>query len=169
MKKVLLSISLLLALNTSYSQSRKVVIDKCINKTEIYGPTGVICSNDNKTKWFTLIPNFKLDGNRLSMSGFLVIRMGIGSMSKEDQLFFSFKDGSKLRLESGGELTLDNNVFFTLTELEFSILKMRDIDTVRYINGNDFSSFQYKMVGDEINYYTNLFTNYYIREVYCDK
>jgi hypothetical protein len=169
MKKVLLSISLLLALNTSYSQSRKVVIDKCINTSSIYGPTGVICSNLDRNKWFTLIPNFQLDGNRLSMSGFLVIRMGIGSMSKEDQLFFSFKDGSKLRLESGGELTLDNNVYFTLTELEFSILKMREIDTVRYINGNDFSSFQYKMVGEEINYYTNLFTNYYIREVYCDK
>jgi hypothetical protein len=169
MKKVLLSISLLLALGSSYSQSRKVVIDNCINKLEIHGPTGVICSNLDRNKWFTLTPNFQLDGNRLSMSGFLVIRMGIGSMSKEDQLFFSFKDGTKLRLESGGDLTLDNSVFFIITDLEFAILKNKEIDTVRYINGNDFSSFQYKMEGDEVNYYTNLFKNYYIRDVYCDK
>ena len=168
MKKVLLSISLLLVLNTSYSQSRKVVIDKCINKPEIHGPTGVICSNSNRDKWFTLTPNFQLDGNRLSISGFLVIRMGIGSMSKEDQLFFSFKDGSKLRLESGVSLTLDNNIFFPLTDLEFAILKDKEIDCVRYINGNDFSSFQYKMVGEEKTYFINLFNNYYIREVYCD-
>lgn len=38
-----------------------------------------------------------------------------------------------------------------------------------YVNGIDFSSFHYTMNGDkESNYYTNLFNNYYIREVYCD-
>jgi hypothetical protein len=168
MKKVLLSISLLLALNTSYSQNRKVVIDKCINKSDIHGPTGVICSNFNRDKWFTLTPNFQLDGNRLSMSGFLVIRMGIGNLTKEDQLFFSFKDGTKLRLELGGELNSETTVYFKLTDLEFSILKLKEIETVRYINGNDFSSFQYSMVGEEKTYFINLFNNYYIREVYCD-
>jgi hypothetical protein len=167
-KKVLLSISLLLSLNISYSQNRRVIIDKCINKSELHGPTGVICSNLNRDKWFTLLPKYQLDGNKLSMSGFLVIKLNIGSMSKEDQLFFSFKDGTKLRLESGGSLTLDNSVLFTLTDLEFAILKQKEIDTVRYINGNDFSSFQYKMVDEENTYFINLFNNYYIREVYCD-
>ncbi len=96
------------------------------------------------------------------------IRMNIGALSKEDQLFFSFKDGNKLRLESNGELTSDNTVNFKLTDLEFAILKTKEIESVRYINGNDFSSFQYKMTGDESTYFINLFTNYYIREVYCD-
>ena len=168
MKKVFITLSLLVALHSSYSQSRKVVVDKCINKSELHGPTGVICSNIERNKWFTLIPNLQLDGNRLSMSGFLVIRMGIGNLTKEDQLFFSFKDGTKLRLELGGELNSENIVFFKLTDLEFSILKLKEIETVRYINGNDFSSFQYSMVGEEKTYFTNLFTNYYIREVYCD-
>lgn len=168
MKKVLISLAILLSSYTVSSQSRKVVIDKCINKTEVHGPTGVICSNLNKDKWFTLTPIYVLDGDRLSMSGFVVVRLGIGSMSKEDQLFFSFKDGTKLRLESGGELTLNNGVFFTLTDLEFAILKGKEIDTVRYINGNDFSSFQYKMVEEEKTYFINLFNYYYIREVYCD-
>ena len=168
MKKIFITLSLLIALHSSYSQSRKVVIDKCINKSEIYGPTGLICSNLNRDKWFTLIPDYRLDGGRLSMSGFLVIRMGIGNLTKEDQLFFSFKDGTKLRLELGGELNSETIVFFKLTDLEFSILKLNEIETVRYINGNDFSSFQYSMVGEEKTYFTNLFTNYYIREVYCD-
>lgn len=168
MKKVLLSISLLIALHTSYSQGRKVVIDKCVNKSEIYGPTGVICSNDNKTKWFTLTPIFKLDGIRLSTDEIIVIRMGIGDLSKEDQLFFSFTDGSKLRLESGCEATSEKIIHFKLTELEFSIIKLKKIESVRYINGNDFSSFEYNMSESEKDYFTNLFTNYYIREVYCD-
>jgi hypothetical protein len=169
MKKIFITLSLLVVLHSSYSQSRKVVIDKCINSSEIHGPTGVICSNDYRTKWFTLIPIYKLDGSRLSCNGFTVIRNGLGNLTKEDQLFFSFKDGTKLRLELGGELKSDNTVYFKLTDLEFSILKLKEIETVRYINGNDFSSLQYKMVGDEErNYYTNLFNNYYIREVYCD-
>jgi hypothetical protein len=169
MKKVFITVSLLVALQTSYSQNRKVVIDKCINKSEIHGPTGVICSNLNRDKWFTLTPLYVLDGNRLSFNTFMVIRMGIGTLSKEDQLFFVFKDGSKLRLESGGELTSDHTVYFKLTELEFAILKSKEIETVRYINGNDFSSFQYSMVGEEKTYFINLLNNYYIREVYCDK
>ena len=168
MKKVFITLSLLVTLHTSYSQSRKVVIDKCINKSEIYGPTGVVCSNDIRTKWFCLTPLYILEGNRLSFNTLMVIRMGIGNLSKEDQLFFSFKDGSKLRLESGGELTSDHIVYFKLTELEFTILKSKEIDTVRYINGNDFSSFQYSMVGEEKTYFVNLLNNYYIREVYCD-
>ena len=168
MKKVLLSISLLIALHTSYSQSRKVVIDKCINKSEIYGPTGMVCSNLNKTKWFTLTPVYRLDGSRLSCDGLWVIRMDIGNLSKEDQIFIVFTDGTKLRLESGIELTSEKSIYFKLTDLEFTILKSKEIQSARYINGNDFCSFQYNMTGDEKTYFTNLFTNYYIREVYCD-
>lgn len=168
MKRILLILSVLLFSLSTYSQNRKVVIDKCINKYGIYGPTGVVCSNIDKTKWLTLTPVYRLDGNRLSCDGFWVIRMDIGNLSKEDQLYFSFKDGSKLRLESGVELTSEKSIFFKITDLEFSILKCKEIDTVRYINGNDFSSFQYNMTGDEKTYFTNLFTNYYIREVYCD-
>ena len=168
MKKVLLTVALLLALNTSYSQSRKVVIDKCINKSEIYGPTGMICSNLDKTKWFTMTPTYRLDGNRLSCDGLWVIRMGIGDLSKEDQIFITFTDGSKLRLESGIELTSEKSIYFKLTDLEFTILKTKEIQSARYINGNDFCSFQYNMTSDEKTYFTNLFTNYYIREVYCD-
>lgn len=168
MKKVLISLAVLLSSYTISSQSRKVVIDKCINKTELHGPTGVICSNFNRDKWFSLTPLYFLEGNRLSFNTFMVIRMGIGTLSKEDQLFFVFKDGTKLRLESGGELSSDYTVYFKLTELEFTILKSREIETVRYINGNDFSSFQYTMVGEEKTYFVNLFNNYYIREVYCD-
>jgi hypothetical protein len=168
MNKVLISLAVLLSSYTISSQSRKVVIDKCINKTELHGPTGVVCSNLNRDKWFTLTPLYVLDGNRLSFNTFMVIRMGIGNLSKEDQLFFVFKDGTKLRLESGGELTSDHTVYFKLTELEFAILKSKEIETVRYINGNDFSSFQYSMVGGEKTYFVNLLNNYYIREVYCD-
>ena len=168
MNKVLISLAVLLSSYTISSQSRKVVIDKCINKTELHGPTGVVCSNLNRDKWFTLTPLYVLDGNRLSFNTFMVIRMGIGNLSKEDQLFFVFKDGTKLRLESGWELTSDHTVYFKLTELEFAILKSKEIETVRYINGNDFSSFQYSMVGGEKTYFVNLLNNYYIREVYCD-
>ena len=168
MKKVLLTVSLLLALNTTYSQNRKVVIDKCINKSEIYGPTGMICSNLNKTKWFTMTPVYRLDGNRLSCDGLWVIRMDIGNLSKEDQIFITFTDGTKLRLESGIELTSEKSIYFKLTDLEFTLLKSKEIQSARYINGNDFCSFQYNMTGDEKTYFINLFTNYYIRDVYCD-
>lgn len=168
MKKIFITLSLLVALHTSYSQSRKVVIDKCINKSEIYGPTGMICSNLDKTKWFTMTPVYRLDGGRLSCDGLWVIRMDIGNLSKEDQIFIVFTDGTKLRLESGIELTSEKSIYFKLTDLEFTILKSKEIQSARYINGNDFCSFQYNMTGDEKTYFTNLFTNYYIRDVYCD-
>jgi len=170
MKKVFLAALLLTAIFSSYSQSKRAVIDKCINKLEIQGPDGVICSNASKTRWFTLSPRYKIDGNRLSCSGFTVIRSGLGSLTKKDQLFFSFKDGTKLRLESEGELKLNNTVYFKLSDLEFSLIKLKAIKSVRYINGNDYKSLQYVMIGNkERNYYTNLFNNYHIQEIYCGK
>jgi hypothetical protein len=170
MKKIFLAVLLLVAVCFSYSQSKKVAINKCTNKSEIHGPEGVICSNVSKKKWFTLIPRYKIDGNRLSCSGFTVIRSGLGSLTKKDQLFFSFKDGTKLRLESEGELKLDNTVYFKISDLEFSLIKLKAIKSVRYINGNDYKSLEYIMVGNkERNYYTNLFNNYQIQEVHCNK
>jgi len=77
MKKVLISLAVLLSSYTISSQSRKVVIDKCINKSELHGPTGVVCSNLNRDKWFTLTPLYVLDGNRLSFNTFMVIRLVI--------------------------------------------------------------------------------------------
>ena len=116
MNKVLISLAVLLSSYTISSQSRKVVIDKCINKSEIHGPTGMICSNLNKTKWFTLTPEYRLDGSRLSCDGLWAIRMDIGNLSKEDQIFIIFTDGTKLRLESGIELTSEKSIYFKLED-----------------------------------------------------
>ena len=82
---------LLVTIHSSYSQSRKVVIDKCINKLEIHGPEGVICSNVSRTKWFTLVPRYKIDGNRLSCSGFTAVRSGLGSLTKKINCFSHLK------------------------------------------------------------------------------
>lgn len=168
MKRFLIVLALFLLTYTVSSQNRQFVVDRCINKVQICGANGVICSNDARTKWFTLTPNLQLDGNRLSMTGFTVIRMDVGTSTQKDQLLFSFKDGSKLRLKSCKDIDVQNSVFFIVSEMEFLILKAKEIESVRYINRTDSSSFYYVMNGeDESFYYVNLFNNYYIRQVYC--
>jgi hypothetical protein len=168
MKKTLIALALILAINSIYSQNDRVTIDDCTNKTEIYGPSGVVCSNIDRTKWFTLKPNYQIDGNRLSCHGLIVIKSNIGGPSKKCQLLFSFKDGGRLKIKSTDESKSGNIFYFKLSELEFIILKSKKINYVRYINGIDNVSFQYKMGPDEINYYVNLFTNYNIRKINCE-
>jgi len=168
MKKALIALALILAINSIYSQDNKVIIENCTNKSQLYGPSGVICSNIDRTKWFTLKPNYLLDGDRLSCHGLIVIKSNIGGPSKKCQLVFSFSDGSKLRLKPEEESKTGNIFYFKLTELEFIILKSKKINHARYINGIDNISFQYKMGEEEKNYYVNLFTNYHIQKMYCE-
>jgi len=161
-----MTLVLMLSMNSAFTQN-KAVINHCVNNSEIHGPAGVICSNENRTKWFTLTPNYKLDGTRLFCTGLVVIKTSIGDVNKTGTLVFTFKDGNKIRLKSGIIPNIDGALYFELTELDFIILKSKEIDTVRFINGIDNVSFQYKMVGDESNYYINLFTNYTIHQEYC--
>ncbi len=135
MKRFLIVLALFLLTYTVSSQNRQIVVDRCINKVQMCGANGVICSNDARTKWFTLTPNLQLDGNRLSMTGFTVIRMDVGTSTQKDQLLFSFKDGSKLRLKLCKDIDVQNSVFFIVSEMEFLILKAKEIESVRYING----------------------------------
>lgn len=168
MKKLLIILAIFLSTQNLSSQTRQVVVDKCINTSQVIGPPGIICSNELRTKWFTLIPSLQLDGNRLSMSGFIVIKNNIGITSEKDQLIFSFRDGTKLRLTKVKNYDSQNSAFFALTDLEFVILKSKSIKSVRYFNAVNVSSFYYASYNEvERYYFINLFNHYYIRNVYC--
>lgn len=166
MKKVLITFVLMLTINSAFTQNTKAVITHCINTAEVTGPTGVICSNELKTKWFTLTPIYKLNNDVLSCSGLIVLKSNIGVACKKATLVFSFKDGSKLWLISNFEMKPYNSLYFELSELEFLQLKTKEIDYVRYINGIDSESFLYKMNGNETRYYIDLFTDYSIQKTY---
>ena len=163
MKNTLMALGLMLSMNSAISQNNKVVTEKPINSTEITKHTGVICSNESRTKWFTLTPNYRIDGNKLFCDGFIVIKSSIGTLNKEAVLAITFKDGSRIKLKSN-DLLKDNNIlYFPLSELNFIILKSKEIKWVRYINKKDNVSFQYAMKPNEENYYVNLFNNYSIQ------
>jgi hypothetical protein len=96
MKKVVMTLALMLSMNSAFTQN-KAVINHCVNNSEIYSPNGVICSNENRTKWFTVTPNYKLDEDRLSCKGLVVIKSNIGDVNKTGTLVFIFKDGNKIK------------------------------------------------------------------------
>ena len=166
MKKVLLTFLLMLTINLTFTQNTKSVITHYINTAEITGPIGVICSNELKTKWFTLTPIYKLNNDVLSCSGLVVLKSNIGIACKKATLVFSFKDRTKLWLTSNFELKPYGSLYFELSEVEFLLFKSKEIDYVRYINGIDNESFLYKMNGSEGRYYVDLFNDYYIQKTY---
>jgi hypothetical protein len=164
MKKVLITFALMLTINLAFTQNAKAVITHYVNTAEVAGPIGMICSNELRNTWFTVTPLYKLDNEALSSSGFLVIKLNIGVACKKATLVFSFKDGAKLWLNSSYELKPYNTLYFELSEVDFLLLKNKQIDYIRYINGIDSASFLYKMKGDEVNYYLDLFNNYQIQK-----
>jgi hypothetical protein len=166
MKKVLITFVMMLTINSALTQNAKSVITHCINTAEVTGPTGVVCSNELKTKWFTITPLYKLDNDILSCYGLLVIKTNIGITCKKATLVFSFKDGDKLWLRSNYELKPYSSLYFEISELEFLQLKSKEIDYVRYINGIDNESFLYKMNENEVSYYVDLFNDYYIQKTF---
>ena len=163
MKNTLMALGLMLSMNSAISQNNQSVTEKPINTTEITKHTGVICSNEYRTKWFTLTPNYRIEGNKISCNGFVVIKSNIGALNKDATIVITFKDETKIRLKSN-DLLKDNNIlYFPLTELDFIILKSKEIKWVRYINKKDDISFQYTMKRNEQNYYVNLFNSYSIQ------
>ena len=152
MKKLYILLLLLLTF-VGNSQNEQVTP---IKKESI--STGLICSNENRDKWFMIAPSFK-KYNGISEKNYLTtIKLNIGKCSKRDALVFTFTDGKYMTIRSNIELTCDGitDITFPLNPVQVGVLEMKSIKSIRYFNGNDRSSFLYIATEDDKDYFKNL-------------
>ena len=148
MKKLITTILLLLTFISSNSQEIKT-------RTENISAPMLICSNDERDKWFAIMPTFeKFDGVTVKIH-LTTLKLNIGECSKDDSIVFIFTDGRKIKINANNEKRCDGivEVKFTLNSIDAAFLESKTLLSIRYINGNDFVSFVYFSKKQDCNVY----------------
>jgi hypothetical protein len=157
MKKLLTTILLLLTFISSNAQENEKK-----DRTEIISAPVLICSNLERDKWFAIIPTFEKFDGVVVKTYLTTLKTNIGDCTKDDALVFIFTDGRKIKVNANNEKRCDGivEVKFVLNSIDAAFLESKTLESIRYINGNDFVSFIYFSKKEDCNYFVNTFGNY---------
>jgi hypothetical protein len=157
--KNLTTILLLLFVFTSNAQTET---SKSPKDAEVTAPI-LVCSNAKQTRWFAMKPTFKKVDGTLTEGYITTQKMNIGSCSKNDVIVFTFlgengKEGKKIYIPANNSKNCDiiNPVTFTLTSVDVAYLVTKTIMNIRYVNGNDQTSFVYETKKSERYYFIGI-------------
>jgi hypothetical protein len=158
MKKLITTILLLLTFISSNAQETTEKKDR----TEIISAPVLICSNVERDKWFAITPNFEKFDGVVVKTYLTTLKTNIGDCTKDDALVFIFTDGRKLKVFANNEKRCDGivEVKFPLNSIDVAFLETKTLESIRYINGNDFVSFIYFSKKEDCNYFVNTFGSY---------
>ena len=156
MKKILTIILLLFTL-ISNAQIETEKVDIKSREEEISAPM-LICSNEDRDKWFAILPTFKKFDGVLIKSYLKVLKLNIGKCTNNDILVFTFVGGKKMKIFANNELECDytTEITFSLTPIDVAFLETKTLESIRYINGNDQSSFLYMTKKEDRDYFVNI-------------
>jgi hypothetical protein len=154
--KKLLTIAILLLSFISNAQIENTKIDTNPREEEVSAPM-LICSNEDRDKWFAILPTFKKFDGVLVKSYLKTLKLHIGKCSNNDILVFTFVGGKKMKILANNELVCDLiEVTFPLTAIDVAFLETKTLESIRYINGNDQSSYLYTLTEKDKDYFVNI-------------
>lgn len=173
MKKLLLNLVLLVSLSAFSQTSTPFVIEHCkdkmTDKEYYFAQRKLICANPEKTKGFTVIPNFKADNGQMVNNGFMCKNVNIGSCDENDTLIILFEDETKITLTSWNKFNCEGNAYFDFTDSQLKDLSTKKVSTIRFSNGHSYESLTVVLKEDQKDYFIRAYTNNKIIEVDCSK
>jgi hypothetical protein len=154
MKKLFI-ISLLLLSFISTAQKEQVPN----TREETISAPVLICSNYDRNKWFAIVPTFKKFDVTITKTYLVTLKLNIGECTKEDVLVFTFVGGKKMKILADNKINCDGiiEVRFPLTSIDVAFLETKTLESIRYINGNDLTSFLYMSTKEDKDYFVNIF------------
>lgn len=170
MKQIIL---LLIALLSFSAQSQnKFDIEHCkdaMTGEEYFMPIDALLGiNKEKTKGFSVLPNFKSINSVVTQDGLMCQAVNIGGCVENSSLIFLFLDDTKITITSWNKFNCDGNAYFYLTDSEYKELSTKKIKSIRFTNGRSFESLTHIVTEIESNYFISAYTNQKIVEVSCD-
>ncbi len=157
MKKILTIILLLFTFISNAQIEPEKVESK--SREEIISAPMLICSNEERSKWFAIAPTFKKFDGVLVNTYFKTFKLNIGKCTNNDILVFTFVGGKKMKIFANNELDCDpiTQVIFSLTSIDVAFLETKTLESIRYINGNDQTSYLYTSSKNDKDYFVNIF------------
>jgi len=173
MKKLFFNLVMLTSLSAFSQTTTPFTIEHCKDKMtdkEYYFPEKkLICANTEKTKGFTISPNFKAKNGGMINSGFICKNVNIGSCDENDSLIILFDDDTKITLNAWNKFNCDGNAYFDFTDSELEELSTKKVSTIRFTNGRSYESLTISLKQEQKDYFIRVYTNYKIVEIDCSK
>jgi hypothetical protein len=171
MKKIIIA---LFVVTSSFAQTTApFVIEHCVDKMTdkeyYFTKRKLVCSNDSKTKGFTISPDFRSTGGSYINSGFMCKNVNIGNCNENDELIILFDDNSKITLTSWNKFNCEGNVYFNFSEEELAQLSTKKVSSIRLTNGRTYDSFTATMKPEQKDYFIRAYTNQKVVEIDCSK
>jgi hypothetical protein len=150
------------------SQQSEFVIEHCSDNSTFQSKTGLICSNETKTKWFTMIPTYLTSTINPIPNGFSVIKLNIGKSSNTDKIIIRFSGGKTVMLKAYSVINEYGGVVnFYANVSDFYALKNYPINSIKYVDGTNGVTFTYKLKDIEESFFINAFNNFVVNDIKC--
>jgi hypothetical protein len=164
MKKIITITLLLLTFISNAQKEQTTTLDamdltkQTSKREEVLSSKMIVCSNEDRDKWFAILPTFKRFDGVLVKSHLTTLKLNIGKCTNNDIIVFTFIGGRKMKVYAKNEKNCDDiiEVEFPLTSIDVAFLETKTLESIRYINGNDQTSFVYKSTNDDKEYFINI-------------
>ena len=163
--KIALTI-LLLALHCAcYAQ--KPVVEYSLENRTFESKTSLICSDEDRVKWFAIQIIYKKNTENPMVDGLRVVKTNIGQSNNgtDDLIVFTFTDGTNIKVKSRTGLLPNSTIEFNLTNKDLDALLAKAVISIRYINGTDYRSMTYYTVDVENLFFINALKFYTVKVV----
>lgn len=159
----------------SYSQecskesSQEYVIEHCVEDRTFKCLSGLICSNEERTKWFAIQMIYKSNTNYPMVDGLKIIKNNIGvANGVGDLMVFTFTDRTTIKVKARTSLLEDFTIEFNLTNKDTDALLTKSVVSIRYINGTDYKSYTYYTKDAENVFFLNALKFYRLKRINCE-
>lgn len=145
------------------------VIEHCVEERTFKTYAGLICSNEEKNKWFAIQILYKTNTNYPMVDGLKVVKNNIGvTNGVGDLMVFTFTDRTTIKVKARTGLTDDLCIEFNLTNKDLDALLSKTIVSIRYINGTDYRSYTYYTKDTENVFFLNALKFYRLKQINCE-
>jgi hypothetical protein len=150
------------------SQQSSFVVNHCVGKDTFESSSGLICSNELKTRWFTMIPTYLTSTMNPIPNGFSIIKLNIGISSKNDKIIIRFSGSKTVMLKAHNVVDEYGGITsFYASVSDVYIIKNYPIKSIKYLDGTNGVSFTYQPKNGEESFFINAFTNFIVKDVNC--
>lgn len=155
--KIKTTLIILLCLPCMAFYSQKPVTEKSTEKSVVQSKKLLICSNEERTEWFSILISYRKNTKTRMIDCLKVIKSNIGTSKNrgKDSMVFSLDDNTSITLKARSVMLEDSTIEFNLSNKDLDALFVKSVISIRYINGTDYKSMVYKMVGDEKLFFYN--------------
>lgn len=140
MKKLIFIVATLFA---TQMQSQVSIVrhqDEMTDKVYYLPSEGIVIKSENGESGFRVRLTIKEKNGELSQDGLIIKAVNIGSCYENNKLTMLFENGEKFTIASWNKFNCDGDVYFSIPNKNWELLKSQKLMKMRFENGRTYDS-----------------------------